>query len=306
MTEPDFYSYPRYLEAKKSVDARALNRRVWTQFVEQLGTASSVRLLEVGGGVGATVERVVEALEGASPDRLHYTFVDIESENVETAQERLREWAGRRGYSVSGRDRQTWADGPLDVTVQFVTADLFDVASARQNRSYDALIAQAVLDLFDLSAVLPALRPLLRTGGLWYLPIHFDGVTAFEPPVDPALDARIERLYHESMVETSDRDEGPVGPHCGRRLLTRLPEVDVPLLDAGSSDWVVVPRDGEYPGDEAYFLHHILHFVERELSGHPELEGPAFAEWIRTRRRQIDDSTLVYIAHQLDVMAQTP
>ncbi len=307
MTEPDSYSYPRYLEAKKSVDARALNRRVWTQFVDRLAGASSpVHVLEVGGGVGATVERVVEALEGTSLDRLHYTLIDIEPDNVHTARGRLREWAGRRGYSVSGTEQQTWTDGPVDVTVEFITADLFDVASARQHASYDALIAQAVLDLFDISAVLRALRPLLRSGGLWYLPIHFDGVTAFEPSVDPALDARIERLYHESMVETPDRDETPAGPHCGRRLLTRLPEADLPLLDAGSSDWVVVPRDGEYPGDEAYFLHHILHFVETELSGHPELEGPAFDKWLRTRRRQIDESTLVYIAHQLDVLAQSP
>lgn len=307
MTEPDSYSYPRYLDAKTSVDARALNRRVWTQFVERLADAPSpIRILEVGGGVGATVERIVEALEDASPDRLHYTLVDIEPDNVAAAQERLREWAGRRGYSVSGRERQTWTDGSLDVTVQFITADLFDVASARQKESYDALIAQAVLDLFDISAVLRALRPLLRGGGLWYLPIHFDGVTAFEPPVDPTLDARIERLYHESMAGTSDRDEGPDGSHCGRRLLTRLPKADVPLLDAGSSDWVVVPRDGEYPGKEAYFLHHILHFVESELSGHPDLKAPAFADWLRTRRRQIDDGTLIYIAHQLDVLAQTP
>ncbi len=306
MTEPDSYSYPRYLDAKRSVDARALNRRVWGRFVEALsGCSSPVRVLEVGGGVGATVERVVEALEGASPDRLHYTLVDIEPDNVAAARERLQQWADRRGYSVSGREQQTWTDGAMDVTVRFVTADLFDLASAREEASYDALIAQAVLDLFDISAVLRALRPLLRSGGLWYLPIHFDGVTAFEPPVDPALDARIEQLYHESMAEAPDRHGGPAGPHCGRRLLTRLPELDAPLLDAGSSDWIVVPRDGEYPGDEAYFLHHILRFVETELSGHPELTAPAFAEWLRTRRRQIDDGTLVYVAHQLDVLAQT-
>lgn len=307
MTEPETYSYPHYLDAKKSVDARALNQRVWTQFVEALSDRSSpIKILEVGGGVGATVERIVEALEGASPECLHYTFVDLEPDNVDTARNALHRWADRRGYSVAGQKRQTWTDGPLEVSVRFITADLFDIASMQDDAAFDAIIAQAVLDLLDIPAALRALRPLLRTGGLWYLPIHFDGVTAFEPPVDSALDARIERLYHESMTGPPDGEEGTEGMHCGRRLLTRLPEAGIPLLDAGSSDWVVLPYDQTYPGDEAYFLHHILHFVEAELSGHPELEASSFADWLRTRRQQIDDGELIYIAHQLDVLAQTP
>lgn len=307
MTEPDAYSYSRYLSAKATVDERALNQRVWTQFVDRLAeTSSPVRILEVGGGVGATVERIVEALEHESTRTLHYTLVDIEAENIAAAQERLRTWAQRRGYSVSGQDTQTWSDGPMEVSVQFINANLFDVASAHDDQSYDAIIAQAVLDLLNIPATLRALRPLHRAGGLWYLPIHFDGVTAFEPPVDATLDARVERLYHESMAGTPEREGGAAGVHCGRRLLTHLPEAEVPLLRAGSSDWVVFPRDGAYPADEAYFLHHILHFVETELSGHPELESQTFADWLHTRRRQIAEGELVYIAHQLDVLAQTP
>jgi len=306
VTEPDAYSYPRYLDAKRTVDARALNRRIWAQFVERLTTRSSpIAILEVGGGVGATVQRIVEALEDeASPRRLRYTFVDVEPQNVAAARDRLGEWAERRGYAVSGGTQQTWTDGPVEVSVQFVTDDLFDVASTPDRGSFDAVVAQAVLDLLDVPAALRALRPLSRTGGLWYLPIHFDGVTAFEPRVDAALDARIERLYHESMTGTPTDDTA--GVHCGRRLLTQLPDAGLPLLDAGSSDWIVLPRDGEYPGDEAYFLHHVLHFVEAELSGHPDLDAAAFADWLRTRRRQIDAGELVYVAHQLDVLAQTP
>jgi len=301
--EPSTYSYPRYLDAKRTVDARALNRRVWSQFVERLSARSSpIAILEGGGGVGATVQRIVEALEEPSPNRLHYTFVDLEPDNVEAAQDRLHTWADRRGYSVSGHDRQTWTDGPMEVTVRFITGDLFDVASAQDPGAFDAVVAQAVLDLLDVPAALRALRPLVRTGGLWYLPIHFDGVTAFEPRVDSALDARIERLYHESMSAADDT----AGRHCGRRLLTQLPDAGLPLIDAGSSDWIVRPHEGTYPGDEAYFLHHILHFLETELSDHPELEASAVSDWLQTRRRQIDAGELIYIAHQLDVLARTP
>lgn len=305
MTEPDTYTYPRYLTAKTTVDDRALNRRVWSRFVEDLAeAASAVRVLEVGGGVGATVHRIVEALEPRSTDALRYTIVDLESANVEAARTALRAWAEARGYSVSGGESQVWTDGPMEVAIEFRTADLFDLGAAPDGPDYDAVVAQAVFDLLRIPEAHRALDPLLGAGGLWYLPIHFDGVTAFEPPVDPALDARIERLFHESMNDPTDPSGGRAGAHCGRRLLTHFRVADTTLLEAGASDWIVFPQDGDYPGDEAYFLHHILHFVETELSGHPELDAAAFADWVATRRRQIEAGELTYIAHQLDVLAR--
>ncbi|MCB0115995.1 MAG: hypothetical protein KDD84_17970, partial [Caldilineaceae bacterium] len=54
--------------------------------------------------------------------------------------------------------------------------------------------------------------------------------------------------------------------------------------------------------DEAYFLRHILHFVETTLSGHPELDATSFAQWLQTRRDQIERGELIYVAHQLDLL----
>lgn len=301
MSTPSHYSYPRYLTAKKSVDTRALNRRVWGSFLEALDGPESLRILEVGGGVGASAERIIGALEQRAVDTLHYTLVDVTPANTDEAISSLRAWARGRGYTVSGEAEQKWRDGALDVSVSFVTGDLFDVAPRIDETSYDALVAQAVLDLLPLSEAIQALRPLLRKGALWYLPLHFDGVTAFEPTLDSSLDATIEQLYHESM---SVPEEGRDGAYSGRTLLTQLPRHDAQLMAAGSSDWVVYPRSGGYPRDEAYFLHHILHFVQNELTGHPDLEPHSFSSWIERRRQQIEEGRLVYIAHQLDVLAR--
>lgn len=307
MTEPDVYTYPRYLKAKKTVDARALNRRVWRRFLNHLtdGSTATLRVLEVGGGIGATVERLVDALESRSVDRLHYTFVDVDPENVRAAQEELRVWAQDRGYQVTGEARQVWTEGPLQLSVRYVADDLFDFASSYQGELFDAVIAQAILDIINPKRAITALRPLLDTSGLWYLPIHFDGVSAFEPTRKP--DSRIEQLYHASMTDNPEGEGGGrTGVHCGRRLLNDFQQSDAILLEAGASDWVVHPRGAGYPADEAYFLHHILQFIETELQGHPELNETAFSSWIEERRRQINDGALIYIAHQLDVLAQAP
>ncbi len=90
----------------------------------------------------------------------------------------------------------------------------------------------------------------------------------------------------------------------GRHLFALLKAAGSDLLAAGSSDWVVYPRGGEYPEDEAYFLHYIVRTVHRALAGHPELHGQRFGAWINQRHRQIDREELVYIAHQLDFVGR--
>ena len=51
------------------------------------------------------------------------------------------------------------------------------------------------------SRLLPDLLALLRPGGMFYFTINFDGLTALEPQVDPDLDERVIRLYHQTMDE---------------------------------------------------------------------------------------------------------
>ena len=190
------------------------------------------------------------------------------------------------------------------MTLRFVEEDLFSYAETRTVPMYDALVSQAVFDLLPLRTTLDTLQPFVTDGGLWYLPIHFDGVTAFEPPIEPDLDEQIERLYHRSMQSDGAGDEGVAGAHTGRRLLSTLPETGATLLEVASSDWIVHPSGGSYPSDEAYFLYHILHFVEEELSGHPDLDSAVFNSWMQKRREQIASGTMIYVAHQLDILAR--
>jgi ubiquinone/menaquinone biosynthesis C-methylase UbiE len=293
------------LQAKEPVDERARNERVWTEFLRELTNrgGSPLRILEVGAGAGATAARILQALRDHPVAPVEYTLVDVAADHLTTVRERLREWATDHGYNFVEEEGGATIAGSPPVTLRFVAADLFDFG-ATQDHQFDAIVAQAVLDILPLEQALASLRGLLRQEGLWYLPIHFDGVTAFEPRFFSDLDAQIEQLYHSSMSGEAGEEGDSAGAQTGRRLLTRFQESDSTLLSAGSSDWVIFARNGAYAGDEAYFLHHVVHFIEAELTGHPALNEDAFEQWIAERRRQIERGELIYVAHQLDVLAR--
>jgi len=303
-------SFTRYLAAKKSVDDRALNAHVWRSLAARLATSqqgqSSVRVLEVGAGIGAMIERL---LEDGMLTRASYHAIDAEAENIIMASARLRAWAVGQGYVVEEEeeDRFRLVNAALgrSVSIHLERCDALELAGRRElTAGYDLLIAHAFLDLLDLPTALPRLLRLLRPGGLVYAAINFDGATIFEPAINPKLDAQIERLYHQTMDQRLIDGRASGDSRTGRHLFASLPVAGVQILAAGSSDWVVYANGGQYPQDEAYFLHFIVTTVHGALRGHPELDHVAFDEWITARHRQIEAGDLVYIAHQLDFLGE--
>lgn len=310
--EPETYSLSRYLSAKRSVDERALNRRVWEAFIHELvdrrSSGDAVRILEVAGGIGSTVARILNVLPKARFSRVHYRLVDIDADLIESAYEGLPNWGREEGFAV-----RTVSDGLEFVReegtlfLELVNRDAFRVLDEVESSMYDAVIAQAWLDLVNLETILERIFRVLSDEGLFYAPIHFDGETRFLPSVDETLDQKILELYHRSMDERDTPYGTAGGSRTGSRLLTELPATGGRIEAAGASDWIVCPRsDGSYPEDEVYFLHHVMQFVEDEIADHSHLDPEGFRDWVRGRRRQIDAGELIYLAHQLDVLARPP
>jgi hypothetical protein len=291
------YSFPRYLLSKQSVDDRALNKDVLSALKSNLPT-QPIRIIEVGGGIGTMLARLLR-WEVITQAEYTYTLVDEMAENIQFARTWLPEWAEENGLETeeTGINELLIFDAKHDVHVKLLQADVFDFI-AQKPVPADLLIAHAFLDLLPMPVSLPKLFTL--TKNLAWLTVNFDGVTLLEPVIDPELDAKIERLYHETM------DTRPSGGDSlsGRHLFGHLMKVGAEIKAAGSSDWVVYPVDGQYPAEEAYFLQFILHFFEKSLEKHPELGTAAFAGWLDKRRGQIERGELVYIAHQMDFLAR--
>jgi len=291
--------YARYLAAKTTVDDRALNRQVLAE-LRALMPAGAPRVLEVGAGLGTMVARL---MDWAAVRAGEYSLLDADLQLLAGSRRWLSDWAAARGLRCD-----PLPDGLLlgDLRVRMVHAELGSYLAAAHGAPADVLIANAVLDLVDVPAVLPGLLRLLVPGGVYWLTINYDGESSFEP--GHPHDDQIMQAYHRDMDERF-RYGRPAGEsRAGRHLFHQLRAAGAPALAAGSSDWVVhAGPDGTYPGDEAYFLRSILSTIENALRNRRDRVEPAnLADWLAERGRQLAAGELVYIAHQLDFAGRSP
>ena len=293
--------HPRYLAAKKSIDDRALNRHVQETLRRALARATGrqpLRILEVGAGIGAMLERCVDEKLLAGP--LTYVATDKNPRQLEAAKKYLSQWAARRqghALSWSGEYQGRLGTGNADITLELVPASMEALAKgADKYGAFHLLLAHAVLDLVDFPAVLPGLLHRLTPNGMAYLTCNFDGETVFLP--EWKGEHEIIKHYHASM-ET--RLTG--ASHTGRRLLTFLQRPGLELLAAGSSDWVIHPRKAGYAEDEVFFLHAMIETVEQELA-RKDSPPSGLAAWACLRRRQAQDGQLSFLARHLDLLVR--
>ena len=290
------YSYARYLAAKKTVDDRALNRRVLAD-LQRLLPSGAPRVLEIGAGLGTMVARLLDwqVIGGGE-----YTLLDVDGRLLRESCTWLRAWASARGVRA-----EPLPDGLLlgEVRVHLVEAELGDYLADGPGNAAQLLGANAVLDLVDVPAVLPGLLRLLAPGGVYWFTVNFDGESVFQP--DHPHDDDVLGAYHRSMDDRV-RYGRPAGEsRTGRHLFGHLRAAGVPVLSAGASDWVVhAGPDATYPDDEGYFLDSILQTVAEALAGPAAPAG--LADWLAARRRQLARGELVYMAHQLDVAGRSP
>jgi hypothetical protein len=268
--------------------------------LRRLMPAGAPQVLEVGAGLGTMVARLMDwGAVGAG----EYILLDADRQLLDCSRRWLRDWAAARGLRSD-----LLPDGLQvgDLRVRLVHAELGSYLEAAHGARADVLIANAVLDLVDVPAVLPGLLRLLVPGGVYWFTINYDGESIFAP--GHPHDDQVMRAYHRDMDERF-RYGRPAGEsRTGRRLFHHLRDAGAPALAAGSSDWVVYPApDGNYPADEAYFLRSILNTIRDALRNRQDRVEPAdLADWLAERGRQLAAGELVYIAHQLDFVGRSP
>ena len=259
------------------------------------------RFIEIGAGIGTMIERL---LERSALGDAEYVALESEPAHRLRAARRLQAWAADHGCGWTHLSDDRWRlEGSIGkVEIDWRTASLFDEGMSMPTA--EVVLAHAFLDLVDLDRALPRILGWLRPGGLFYFSLNFDGMTAFLPGVDAGLDTAIVQAYHATMDERRDGEHLSGSSRTGRHLLEQLARRGAPVLAAGSSDWIVLPRNGTYQDDEAFVLHTLLDMLEFSVGRRPELNAGRLSEWIETRRRQVEAGQLIFLAHQIDVVGR--
>lgn len=300
------FSYPKYLEAKKSIDDRSLNQHVFKTMMKTVKselTGGVIRILEIGAGTGAMIQRLIEwdFLQQA-----HYTAIDVEPDNLKVLPDTLEITAKKSGGKIFTQEDGSYLlkFGERRIEVESICSDFMTLLATRNpEQEWDLVIAHAVMDILPLPEALSVLFAALRPGGMFYFTLNYDGLTKFMPVINPVTDELIEHLYNRTMDE---REIETGGSHTGQKLFHAIPEAGGKILATGSSDWIVPDSNGPVETDERYFLECILKTVADALFGRVEVESSVVNDWYRQRLLQLEDNRLIYLSHHLDFFGLGP
>lgn len=308
MTTHDIRQYIAYLKAKKNVDDRALNRHVWQTLKAALPPTSGgkpIRSVELGAGIGTMLERIGR---WGLMKHFDYTMVDINPEYLHAFRSFMQEASSISGFALTWQDHNQahvsfqQAEG----SVETVCADLHEYLTDSSNRRrFQLVMAHAVMDLVDMNPVLAGFERIALPGGLIYLSLNYDGWTCFLPPVDPVFEKAIMERYHRSMDQRTVGGRQAGASRAGRMLFDGLNRKKMPILAAGSSDWIVHPRKERYAEEDAFFLQMIVQTIHRQLQADAEIDQQRLSDWVNVRNAQLESGRLILIARNIDFLATT-
>lgn len=279
-----------YLEAKRSIDDRSINRRVWDRMVDAAADfpGELLRIAEIGAGTGTMIDRFREW-------GFFHRLADVRTGITYEAWEMNPDTAAVLETRV--RESGVFASSHVHVG---------DLRTRQSEERFDLVVANAVLDLFHPSDTVAILDDLVAEGGIVYASIVYDGVTSFEPTLDDDLDQAILHCYHGTMTQG-----------YARKQLCALVGAGYRVMEAGGSDWIVPPRREGPLAAERELVSTILDMVHRSVSenialcpdGHDDgspVTMAALDRWIETRRRQLSEGELFFEAHQFDFFLRRP
>lgn len=311
-------TYQDYLEAKRLVDLRCLNRRVFAAFRSRMEALHDPVVADLGTGTGLMIRK----LAGMHLNNdVRILGIDADESSCRVANSLIEDDLTRAGYRSVGEhgisheparaeaklSRRTYIlrEG-RSLSIEIRIGDVLAPGTPwlPEGTAFDAVTANAFLDLMPLKDTVSLVRRMLKPEGLFYTTINYDGITTLLPLYrDGGFETELLHLYNRSME--SHRPNGRVsgGSRTGSRLFGVLLEQGYDVVEWGSSDWVVVPRSGRYRRGERDFLRAIVKMIydEGRLSG--GLKQEELDRWYSKRLEALEEHSLSFMNHQIDVLA---
>ena len=307
--------YVRYLEAKRTVDGRALDIHCLQKFrqaLQSIPSSSTIRIVELGAGTGTMLRRLIRDFDKFFVNPVEFTLIDIKADALAIARRLLLncdaqlDSAGMSDNSIS--IHHSGVDGTIPdielpgLLVRFKRADVFEFLRSRIAK-FDAVIAASFLDLVSLDDILPIIKNCIDPSSLVraiYCPLTFNGVTIFSSVPN---DSPILRAFHSSMGRGTAGGVDICRAYTGNYLRAALKMINGQAIAMADSNWNVVPKNGMYQNDEMYFVQCILQFVastsKDELSRFGVTANDV-DEFMKDSLNSLRQKTLSYSAHNVD------
>ncbi len=292
------FDYPEYLAIKQAIDDRSLNQSVWQAMAAWLKPQAvnpEFRILEIGAGTGAMILRLLDAgLLG----HCQYFAVELEFGFARVAENELSVWAGAHGFKMEVTDPLHWTlkNAEKVIEIQWLNADILELASVFDPGYFDLLIGHAVIDLLPVPACMPEFLKLVKPGGSYYFSLNFAGVTSFSP--SHPRDLEISAAYHRDMDTRFPGLEWRAS-QTGQVLGKWLKGQGHLVLDEGDSDWQISTEPTPSAAANR-FIGNILDTMAKALAGRDGLE-----DWLKLRRQQADSGNLLFFAANRDYFGRT-
>jgi SAM-dependent methyltransferase len=270
------HAHAEYLEAKRTVDDVAIDRRIEDIFYSRL--PNSPRIIDFGCGTGSMLSRLLQ--NGVRQGE--YIGIDIDQKILDAAMELRKIEALQRGHQVTTIQNTMEVD---DLHVQFVVGDALE--SLYDYDEVDSIVGLGFADLIKPEILCQSIQDCSHSRMQVYLPITFDGETIFIPKHEH--DNQILSAFHTEIDRKGTAK-------AGRKLITQLQNM-AGELSVGRADWIVHPSKGAKNKAEFRFLSYILTLIENNVADSHKVN-----EWIAYRRNQLTDGELWYIAHQYDLL----
>lgn len=297
----EIQNYQDYLELKLKVDYRCMNRHVFSAFKQRLTENASI--LDLGTGTGLMIRKIISTEPSWT---LAFCGIDRDEASCAAARVSIEKELKRHNYRTYTSGGACVAEkDETRLTVTITHGDFLTDAPNLRDTAYQFVTAHAFMDLVPLGKTIDRIRAVLVPGGFFYSSINYDGVTTFLPLFeDDDFERTLLELYNGSMNRRTEADEPTGGDRAGSRLYHELHHRAFTVIDFGSSDWVVFPKNRSYQTYELRFLKYLLRMVYQEVIRQGGTDREELNRWYTQRLSDIDSGRLVLITHQTDILAR--
>jgi len=287
---------PDWLAQRFRFDMASRSKQLERQFLQNLPSKTSLRLVDLGSGTGANFFYLANKI----PHEQHWILVDHSKQLLAELPENFRRFA-----SCSDQNTLTTWLSRLhsgDIRFEVVEGDFYQIASKLFDNTFDAITANAVFDLSSLGQFRQLIETISASASCeaqLYFTLHLNRELKFRP--NHPLDDAVRDAYHQHMARPQQFGNA-MGADAAEQmkqvLITRSRKVE-----ATASPWQI-------PQKQKTFFRHNLDFMRSALLGSES--SPALKEdfkaWFALRYQQLSekpplDQLEFFIGHE-DILAQ--